>query len=563
MDLTLDLIAFFDVSGTIRYANPALLKLLEASSEEVVGASGEDWTLPSEERTLAAILADLQREDRTASQELIWAAKSGERVFAQTTFTLLFSKGQPQGMIAVGRDVTRHRMEERLFSAIQKSSLAVIESLDVNETLKNIIFVARQDLGFDRAAVWLYNEDKPSLYGAFGVDAAGNVIETPEAVVDPASFPAPFHAVLRGEMPYYFASKLPEADPVRRLLKTLVGDVEACAVVPLKWNDRILGILSVDNRITRREIYALQIDALVFLAQQAAVALAHAQWYQESEVLRASLSRQVKLFEAVHRINQVVSSRPGLHEILQQIVEQGREALGFDRAGVWLYDPEREVLQGFIGTDAQGRLVDESQRITPLHQLNGDRQALLMGEKDFITIQNSESASQGGETSAGACFQHLTVPLKSGGRVLGLLSIDNLLTSRPIEEEVIAPLQLFGGFAAMAILNYLELKEERKGARERERSLQLEAVLATVRRVNHEINNPLQALMMTLDLMELDIQRSRPIPGRRLQLLRESSERLQTVSSRLSQLVRAVFEEAPGVGSMLDLEESRKVESFS
>lgn len=564
MDLTLDFIALLDFSGVIRYANPALVKSLGTVADEIVGGSYRDWTLASDSENLIEILETLRQDDKTISRDVTWNAKSGERRIVQTTFTLLTDEGRPQGAIAVGRDVTPYRLQEKLFSAIQKSSLAVIESLDVKETLKNIIAEVRESLGFDRATIWLYREENQQLYGTLGTDRAGNLIESLEWKVDPVSFPTPFHAVLRGEAPAYFSPRLPEGDPIRSILKTLIGEVEACAVVPLKWNGKVLGILSVDNQFSRNEIYRIQVDALVSLAQQASIALAHAQWYQESEALSESLSRQVKLFEAVHRINQMVSSRPGLHEIIRQIVQQGSEALGFDRAGIWLYDSEEQVLQGFLGTDPQGRLVDESHLSTPLDRLDADRQDLLAGEKEFVFLQSHPLISKtGNAASSPNTFRHLTVPLKSGGRVLGLLSIDNLLTHRPVEEEIVAPLQLFAGLAAMAILNYMELKEEKKAMQERERSLQLEAVLATVRRVNHEVNNPLQALVMTLDLMEMDIQDNRPIPSRRFQLLRESSERLQVVSSRLSQLVRAVFEETPGVGAMLDLEESGKIETFS
>jgi PAS domain S-box-containing protein len=106
-------------------------------------------------------------------------------------------------------------------------------------------------------------------------------------------------------------------------------------------------------------------------------------------------------------------------------------------------------------------------------------------------------------------------------------------------------------------LNTLRDISERKRA---ERALsaelrdaaRLEGILQTVRTLRHEVNNPLQALCLTLDLLERQPNLSDDCSQTRLIRLKEATDRITTLLNRLKNAPHAPTIPTPG-GEMLHL----------
>jgi PAS domain S-box-containing protein len=112
---------------------------------------------------------------------------------------------------------------------------------------------------------------------------------------------------------------------------------------------------------------------------------------------------------------------------------------------------------------------------------------------------------------------------------------------------------LYIGFA----LDRSEQKRAEESLREEQNhAARLEGALQTIRTLQHEINNPLQALVITLDLLDAHFQTASEGDRARFERMREAARRIVNVVSRISQVTRPLT--VPSVaGDRLQLPEEK------
>lgn len=94
-----------------------------------------------------------------------------------------------------------------------------------------------------------------------------------------------------------------------------------------------------------------------------------------------------------------------------------------------------------------------------------------------------------------------------------------------------------------------------KLAQERIELSRLNGVLATIRLVSHEFNNPLQSVVGGLQLMEMAREGGQINEGEAMEMIADGARRLHELANRLVQITSPSFKPSP-IGSMLDIEES-------
>jgi PAS domain S-box-containing protein len=175
----------------------------------------------------------------------------------------------------------------------------------------------------------------------------------------------------------------------------------------------------------------------------------------------------------LHHIIAAVNAGMSLDDILRLVRDAAVEAGGFDRAGVLLVEgagDERQV-RGVWGTSVQGEPIYEGNWvITP------EEAGLPLLERVAYLLFRDGDAS--GIVPPG--WQAKTVvptarlPLCSGGETVGILSVDNLLSGRPLAEADIEALLPFCDAAAAAV------QGARRDAALREGERRFREVLETV-----------------------------------------------------------------------------------
>ncbi|HXF62918.1 MAG TPA: response regulator [Caldilineaceae bacterium] len=146
-----------------------------------------------------------------------------------------------------------------------------------------------------------------------------------------------------------------------------------------------------------------------------------------------------RLTELVTLINELALAAT-LDELYRQAVEFGRLRLGFERISLWLLAPDGGHVQGTFGTDEQGRQRDERGEIQPIsahrfvYSLITNPTRLLIEQEAALYDERGATVGRG-ERGVAALWNRK--------EVIGFLSVDNLLTGRPFQEQDWRVLELY------------------------------------------------------------------------------------------------------------------------
>lgn len=282
----------------------------------------------------------------------------------------------------------------------------------------------------------------------------------------------------------------------------LDGHPTQLLLASLRSRDRVAGMLSVDNLVSGRGLSAADAPPLVAFASALAIAL-------ENVTLQERLAGQIRGLDADARrsadelslIGEISRALVGAHslEAALDIVYDGiQQGLGYDRVGIHLVDPQGQLLMEVRGTDVDGRKLSATGRglslapESPIWQAPSNAE-LLRGALCYYTEDvYTETPREQRHTLDGIPRQNLTVAMRNGDTVTGLISVDNLISGRPIAAMEAAPLLALAAQVGTAI--------ERARLQERERTerRRLEIMAESA----HSLNSSLDRNVILADLAE-------------------------------------------------------------
>lgn len=217
----------------------------------------------------------------------------------------------------------------------------------------------------------------------------------------------------------------------------------------------------------------------------------HTSSWQERAVVLARLAAAINAGESLNSILRLV--RDGL-------IGAG----GFDRAGVFLYDPGRAYLMGTWGTDRLGHPVDISSLQFPV--LPTDKTPVIRvvrGELDYYLSEDHAGHLQlpPDDPMAGV-RSHAVVPMRVNGTVVGLLCVDNLVSNAPISHEDVAMLMPYADQAALAVQHTRLHEEVRATQSALLHSEKMRAVGELASGVAHNVNNVLAIVLACTEIIQ-------------------------------------------------------------
>jgi len=200
----------------------------------------------------------------------------------------------------------------------------------------------------------------------------------------------------------------------------------------------------------------------------------------ERKRAETELERRQKLLEKVILAGKNITSIFNIDNCMREIHQNITTNLGFDRAGLFLYDKENNCVIGTYGSDRTGKLVKNDWFSAQVHGWS-DWQAVLEGPSGIeVTNDYEEKYKPAPDDEMYGVKQHVKLAAWLGDTPVALLTADNLITNKPITPADVEALQLFAGYAGLAIENarlhtWLEsLVEERTNAlQQSQKSLQL------------------------------------------------------------------------------------------
>jgi len=226
---------------------------------------------------------------------------------------------------------------------------------------------------------------------------------------------------------------------------TLVPAIRSELAVPLKTNERVIGVLDLES--TRTDAFdAHAVEFVQHLAEHAAFALEKAQIYALSEERR-------KEAQELYNVALLISSTLDLDELLSKIVTRSAEFLGVEQALILILDPISQTLQphptGIWGVDPESVHI----RIPVTEQV---RSGPLFRGRVFVSddamLDSRVLSAYRPLIEALHVHTWLALPLRLGDRYVGEVHFCNKRRGRFTEDDV-RLMETIASHSTVAIVN--------------------------------------------------------------------------------------------------------------
>jgi PAS domain S-box-containing protein len=247
------------------------------------------------------------------------------------------------------------------------------------------------------------------------------------------------------------------------------------------------------------------------------------------------------MLEKVIRLGKLVTQTNDLRSTIRNIWHGVHDDLEFDRLAIFLYNPERNSMDDTVGTDNQGQMVDEWDVWYSLSEVLTFTRVLEKPNGIYFTHNyDIENNIKEGNEMYGV-KDYVAVAAWAGDKPVAVICADNSITQRPITDEQLEALRLFGGYAALAIENARLNEAIQKELAQRQMFIEeLESKNAELERftytASHDLKSPLVTIVGFLRYLEKDAQ------GGDFTKFRRDLERIEQAANKMQQLLKDLLE---------------------
>jgi signal transduction histidine kinase len=292
--------------------------------------------------------------------------------------------------------------------------------------------------------------------------------------------------------------------------------------------------------------------------------------------LNVELKHKVDEFTALYDISVAINATLELDELIERSLSAVTSHLHFDRAMVLLVDEKRKVMTHGHSVGGSSKLMALVQSFEfPLDDMDNYLVRLLYSEEAIYVaeIRQDAPAIDLHLASVLETQEHLGSPLISKGRRLGILSVDNYMSKRPITQEEVELMSVVAGQIAVAIDNallYQEVESQKQTLEQRVEQRTRELAQATAEaqeartiaeeasqtksaflsNVSHELRTPLTSVLGFAKVIKRSMGRhiipntrsDEPQVARSIDSVQESLQIIINEGERLTNLINDVLD---------------------
>ena len=410
-----------------RYAPPSAEPLVPGVSYFNHLPGTEPMVLPLFKRVLAG---------ETVQQNSVYLESEGIVTYWDVVLAPLFEQGKVVGILNVAVDATEREMlqqnlEKRVEERTHELKTLLKVSQDINSTLEldNLLNVILDQLknvvDYSGASILILEGDSLSVRiyrGPVPRDEA-------QQLIFPLRKSPVNDEVIRQQRPLIISDVRSESTSARMFqqtaadnLHTTFGYVRSWLGVPLMVKGKILGMLTLDHN--QPDHFSNQHANLVLaFANQAAVAIENARLYLETE-------RRAQENEALFSVQQAITSKLEMDEVLQMIADQARRITNTDISAVYLLkgnELEIAYVSGDVPQEILGYRLAVDDSIAG--QVIKNREVILVPDTWEDPRVDRDASDQVQARSL------LIVPMISGEEILGTITVANRTPGGFIPED--------------------------------------------------------------------------------------------------------------------------------
>jgi signal transduction histidine kinase len=432
--------------------------------------------------------------------------------------------------------VRERERERRLVSAarrlhvIQEIAQAINTSLDLEQTLRTIIAETRRLVPFEQAAVMLREGDSLRLVAVSdGRRELARLVGQVFALEESAAGWAVKH---RRTWSGGAAELARHADT-----QQLCPPDGLCLIIPLQFQRQVIGVFVLGG-ISLMAPSSVDLDSLAQVTDQMAIAIEHARLFQAERQRSTHMA-------AISDASREIAASLDLDRMLRLVMAKAVETLPMDAGALFQFDADALAYRVAVSHNLSSEHVAE---IT--FAFDEGVPGWVVQHRQPLVIPDAAVDSRVHPRVVKDDVQSvLAVPLVAREQVVGVLNLYSKTQVNAFDDEAVRLGGVFAAQAAIAIENARLVGELRRAAAELEarveqRTRQLRETQAQIIRaeklavvgrlaasVAHEVNNPLQAIALQLQLIA-DEGLSEPT-SKRLGIAQEELARIAGIVLRL------------------------------
>lgn len=285
--------------GVIEYVNPKFTGMTGYTSEEALGKTPR--MLKSGERSPHEY-AELWRTIKAGHEwkgEFHNRKKDGTLYWDYSTISpITDSDGVVTHFVAVKEDITHRKEAENLRAAVLRLSALIAGCHTEDEICLVVVEGIRREMGIDRCGLFLGDPKHPPFRGTYGTDMNGETQDEHGKGWDIGRERDVADLFAGAAFKDGFPLGSPDAQP---------GEEGLCTtLIALRQSGQVFGVISIDNRLSRRNVSDVQMQHVSLLAEVIGNALQAA---RAREALRGSVEEVQRANEELEAFNRAMIGR--------------------------------------------------------------------------------------------------------------------------------------------------------------------------------------------------------------------------------------------------------------
>ncbi|MBU7013956.1 MAG: DUF835 domain-containing protein [Theionarchaea archaeon] len=443
---TEDMIFTVSLEGRFVFANR---KVTEIMGSDLVGKHFEEVVVPGYREKVKEEF-EKRKKGKTSSGYRIQAFdKSSERVWLEINSNPLFKNGQIVGVCGSARDITHQMQIEQQRTHLTMIANDILQRKNLTEIMETVAIAIREHCGFQRVLISLLDDNFEAVHLAF----AGLTEEEKAQAYQRHLSPEQRRSIFQGKFKVGHSYYIPhDQTPWRELgVQSRMSPEQMkdwhpddFLFIPFYGEEKkAIGLISVDDPIDGRAPTAEALAPVELFATQAAIAIENARLYEQishhAEDLESKVVQRTRAREALLETNYLLRGTTSWDKGMKIILEGITKGLGFENAELFLINESKKILENIavVGT--------EKKQDISLNDM-GYVAAQCVAQKKPINVKD---ASEHVSKQIDPVLESFAwVPIMTQDEVLGVISVYNQISGRPISDEQLDDLLLFANQAA-------------------------------------------------------------------------------------------------------------------